>query len=125
MTTPTQEHEARPINTSLRLFDLVRFMRSELHEQNLITDDEYAWLCSSEMAMSESGGSPSPRRLEDYDQLRAELATCKEKAMILDYLHEHGYLSAAHDYFVSSPDGDKLETLTTEIIKTQAMKETK
>lgn len=60
------------INTNMRLFDLVRFMRSELHEQNLITDEEHAWLCHSEMATSKQGGSPSPRRLEDYDRLQRE-----------------------------------------------------
>ena len=65
----------QPINTHVRLFDLVRFMRAELHEQNLITDEEYSWLCAgSPMAISPRGGSPSPRRLEDYDDLRAELA---------------------------------------------------
>jgi hypothetical protein len=59
------------INTNVRLFDLVRYMRSELHEAQLINDDEYAWLCGgSEMAHSPKGGSPSPRRLEDYDAMR-------------------------------------------------------
>lgn len=62
------------MNTNIRLFDLVRFMRSELHEADLITDDEYFWLCSeAEMANSPTGGSPSPRRLEDYDELRGQL----------------------------------------------------
>lgn len=58
------------INTNKRLFDLVRYMRSALHEGGLITDHEYAWLCSgSPMASSESGDSPSVQRLEDYDDL--------------------------------------------------------
>ena len=62
------------INTNVRLFDLVRYMRSELHQAELITDDEYAWLCSgSEMANSPKGGSPSPRRLEDYDTMRGAI----------------------------------------------------
>jgi len=56
-------------------------MRSELHEQNLITDEEYAWLSGgSPMATDPKGGSPSPRRLEDYDALRARL-TAAEKAL--------------------------------------------
>lgn len=58
------------INTNRRLFDLVRFMRSELHEADLITDEEYSWLLS-EAPMAKGGGSPSPRRLEDYDRVKA------------------------------------------------------
>lgn len=62
------------INTHVRLFDLVRQQRSELHEADLITDEEYAWLSgAAPMANSKDGGSPSPRRLEDYDDIRAEL----------------------------------------------------
>ena len=62
------------INTNVRLFDLVRFMRAELHEADLITDEEYVWLCAeAPMAHSKQGGSPSPRRLEDYDDLHAQL----------------------------------------------------
>jgi len=57
-----------PINTNVRLFDLVRYARIMLHEDDLITDDEYAWLCAAPMA--QGPGSPSPRRLEDYDELR-------------------------------------------------------
>lgn len=58
------------INTNVRLFDLVRFMRSELHDANLITDQEYGWLCA-EAPMAKGQGSPSPRRLEDYDEVKA------------------------------------------------------
>ena len=60
------------INTNQRLFDLVRYMRSELHQAGLITEDEYMWLCL-EAPMARGPGSPSPRRLEDYDVLRARL----------------------------------------------------
>ena len=68
----------QPINTSLRLFDLVRFMRSELHEAELISDEEYGWLCyGSDMAVSPKGGSPSRARLEEYDEMRAELAALR------------------------------------------------
>ncbi len=73
-----QLEEARkkqPINTSLRLFDLVRFMRSELLEKELITEAEYSWLAhSSPMATTPKGGSPSRERLEEYDDLAAQLA---------------------------------------------------
>lgn len=62
------------INTNTRLFDLVRYMRAELHDADLITDAEYAWLTiDAEMAKSPEGGSPSPRRLEDYDYLKANM----------------------------------------------------
>ncbi len=60
------------INTNVRLFDLVRFMRSELHEAELITDQEYGWLCA-EAPMAKGQGSPSPRRLEGYDEIRAKM----------------------------------------------------
>lgn len=74
-TTSTTPRADAAINTNVRLFDLVRFMRSELHAAELITDDEYSWLChGAEMANSKAGGSPSPRRLEDYDGIRKQLA---------------------------------------------------
>ena len=67
------------INTNVRLFDLVRHCRACLHEEGLITDKEYAWLCAEAlMATSPSGGSPSARRLEDYDQLRERIKRLEE-----------------------------------------------
>jgi len=67
------------INTSYRLFDLVRYQRAELHRSGLITDEEYGWLCASDMAISPQGGSPSRQRLEDYDKLRVELDAVKKE----------------------------------------------
>ena len=59
------------INSNVRMFDLVRYMRSELHQAELITNEEYFWLCAeAELATSPNGGSPSRDRLEDYDELR-------------------------------------------------------
>ena len=73
------------INTSYRLFDLVRYMRSELHQAELITDEEYGWLCAeSEMATSPKGGSPSRQRLEDYDELRAQLTKANARVKELE-----------------------------------------
>lgn len=67
------EKSKKTVNTSERLFDLVRYMRAELHGADLITDEEYAWISGgSSMANSPQGGSPSPRRLEEYDQLKRE-----------------------------------------------------
>lgn len=79
------EKSKKTINTSERLFDLVRYMRSDLHVAGLITDDEYMWLCESPMAQSPQGGSPSPRRLEEYDQLKQEnkkLLTQRDELLI-------------------------------------------
>lgn len=77
----------QPINTHVRLFDLVRFMRSELARANLITEEEYAWLCF-ESPMARGEGSPSPRRLEDYDDLRAQLATLEASERKAHYERE-------------------------------------
>ena len=67
----------QPINTHKRLFDLVRFMRSELLEADLLTDNEYAWLYQHTFADDPKQGSPSLRRLEDYDDLRTQLAAAE------------------------------------------------
>lgn len=78
----------QPINTSLRLFDLVRYMRSELHQADLITDSEYGQLCAGPMAISPKGGSPSRLRLEDYDQLRVHNTKLLELAgTAIDFSH--------------------------------------
>lgn len=71
-----EARKKQPINTSLRLFDLVRYLRSDLLHAELITEEEYGWLAfESPMATSPKGGSPSRERLEEYDQLRATVAT--------------------------------------------------
>jgi hypothetical protein len=46
-----------------RLFDLVRYKRSELHTDGLISDDEYAWLVQADGHSKES-----VKRLETYDE---------------------------------------------------------
>lgn len=46
-----------------RLFDLVRHQRAELHDEGLITDEEYAMLASEQGAVE---------RLETYDELVKE-----------------------------------------------------
>lgn len=53
-----------------RLFDLVRWARSELHEAKLITDEEYA------MLVREKG---SVKRLESYDELAARLKEMEKR----------------------------------------------
>ncbi len=90
----------QPINTHVRLFDLVRQQRSELHQADLITDEEYAWLCSYDPLNGTKPGSPSRMRLEDYDQLREKLAACEgERNNLVKELNEvfgwsDGYLHA-------------------------------
>lgn len=77
-----ERDEARakqPINTHVRLWDLVRYVRAELHEDDLITDQEYANLCMGTKSDQKLPGSPSPRRLEDYDDLQKELAALRQQ----------------------------------------------
>ena len=69
----------KPEEINKRLFDLVRYSRAELHEQDLITDEEYSWLLA-DCELNKGGGSPSPRRLEDYDSIKL-----REKQMIEDF----------------------------------------
>lgn len=57
-----------------RLWDLVRHQRSELLDAELITRDEYVALLADETKDRQAQGSPSPRRLESYDELRARLS---------------------------------------------------
>lgn len=71
--------------THKRLFDLVRYARSPLHDAGLVTDEEYAWLC---LAESTGDGSPSARRLEDYDELKRKLADAKAAIVSLDIAAE-------------------------------------
>ena len=86
MSDATSNPYAPAINTSERLFDLVRYARRHLHDSNLISDSEYAWLCAgSPMAVSEAGGSPSPRRLEEYDQLIARVKRLEDAGNELLY----------------------------------------
>lgn len=59
-----------PLNQ--RLFDLVRYMRTELHVAGLITDDEYAALAQEHAAVA---------RLEDYDAAIAKIVLTKEMKM--------------------------------------------
>jgi hypothetical protein len=68
----------QPINTHRRLFDLVRNCRAQLHEENLITSEEYAWLCQHTFEDDPVSGSPSPRRLEDYDDLREKIRVLEQ-----------------------------------------------
>jgi hypothetical protein len=84
------------INTSERLFDLVRYMRGQLYEAELIDDREYFWLCSgSPMANSPKGGSPSRKRLEEYDEMRETIKTLKNENSLM--LHA---LQAIEERFV-------------------------
>lgn len=65
---------------NLRIYDLVRFMRHELHQEGLITDEEYAEL---------AGDSGSVKRLDDYDiviQKSREAAASKRPSGLVDSL---------------------------------------
>lgn len=83
-----------------RLLDLVRQTRSQLHEGELISDEEYVALTMI--------GSASARRLEDYDDLRAQLARCRLDSERLDWLES----SEFDKYFFSrtrSAEGMKFQ----------------
>jgi hypothetical protein len=59
-----------------RLIDLVRYMRAELHQKDLISDDEYTELL---------GVTGSPDRLRGYDILKASGdRIAKELKMLAD-----------------------------------------
>jgi hypothetical protein len=58
-----------PLNQ--RLFDLVRYCRAELHQQDLITDEEYTLLLAG------PDGKCSVSNLESYDDIRAKLTTLR------------------------------------------------
>jgi hypothetical protein len=67
MTTP--EGDVRqPLHQ--RAWDLLRQMRSELLDAELISREEYAWLLAEAPGASDKpgAGSPAPRRLETYDE---------------------------------------------------------
>lgn len=61
-----------------RMWDLVRAQRHQLLDANLITREEFAALLSDEPGPN----SPSPRRLESYDELRAQLDTLRARVAV-------------------------------------------
>lgn len=63
-----------------RMWDLVRVQRHALLDANLITRDEYAELLAAETSSQPGTGSPSPRRLESYDEVRAKLEQAETTA---------------------------------------------
>lgn len=80
-----EERKARAIAKELavetfphqRLWDLVRYCRSTLHQDNLVTDEEYVMLAEDH---------PAVERLEDYDELHARVKNLETK---LNSLTEH------------------------------------
>ncbi len=94
----------------VRLFDLVRQARGTLHEENLITDEEYAWLSGgSPLATDQKkNGSPSPRRLEDYDDLRDQLTALQAKVERLTFIGNTLRLDLEIDPSIASDDTPKM-----------------
>jgi hypothetical protein len=72
-----------PLVGADRLLDLVRYCRHQLHEEKLITDDEFAQLVNV--------GSASARRLEAYDALIEETRKLRllrvAAEQVLVYIH--------------------------------------
>jgi hypothetical protein len=59
------------LNENQRLRDLIRYCRHELHDEGLITDEEFAALVEV--------GSESARRLESYDAMRDQIEALHEE----------------------------------------------
>jgi hypothetical protein len=83
--TPASQEEPTPAHSTLplhqRAWDLLRQMRSNLLDENLISQAEYAWL-AAEAPGADAGagnGSPAPRRLETYDEHAARLKAAEAK----------------------------------------------
>lgn len=55
-----------------RCWDLLRQMRGHLSDEKLISMREYGWLVAETPGAS-GGGSPAPRRLESYDEMKDRL----------------------------------------------------
>ena len=71
-----------------RLFDLVRYARAMLHEDDLITDEEYAML---------AGDHPAVARLEEYDDLRVEVERLKRELDVCGYVERTDKLLSQRD----------------------------
>lgn len=68
----TEQHLAPTLDAlaaAQRMRDLVRQQRAELHQADLITDEEYAELCSDAGAVA---------RLESYDEIRGRLGRAED-----------------------------------------------
>lgn len=63
------ESIAQRIEFNQRMWDLVRFMRADLHNDGLITDEEYTELAQDHAAV---------KRLEDYDVLRLKMTAVND-----------------------------------------------
>lgn len=85
-----------------RLLNLVRYCRHQLHDENLITDDEFA-------ALLEEG---SAAKLETYDELRAQL---REVEAERDSFHKIALL-------VAHPKFENLEGQTRYVLGEQDVK---
>lgn len=62
-----------------RMWDLVRYTRATLLDDGLITLAEYTELCSAETRTTPNTGSPAPRRLESYDEVRGRMADVSDR----------------------------------------------
>ena len=81
-----------------RMWDLCRHQRAELLDANLITREEFSSLLSDETASKPGQGSPSARRLEIYDELRATSATLLKERDELDALHQEANALARRNF---------------------------
>ena len=96
---------AERLKCTERLLDLVRYMRIELHDAGLITDDEYVALATM--------GPESVQRLQTYDHVKRDAARyrwLRERRILRDDI----YVSLHHPpdmngKAVDHPHGDELD----------------
>lgn len=81
-----REENERLKSSRQRLFDLVRHCRIELHDEGLITDEEYAILADDPDSLS---------RLHGYDSLAEELARLRDERAV--HVGEIEHLRAEND----------------------------
>lgn len=71
--------------TPSRLFDLVYHQRHALHEEGLISDEEYGWLVEN--------GCGAAMRLETYDDMQSRLTACASTVAPAPYASDSAHVA--------------------------------
>lgn len=83
-----------------RMSDLVRYKRAELHNDGLISDEEYAEICQDHAAVA---------RLEGYDAIKEELKEARavvQKFMDLEYSRYRCEVGCTELFHIQDPIED-------------------
>jgi hypothetical protein len=90
----------------LRLFDLVRYMRAELHQAGLLDDMEYEFVCVEGATGNMAG---SVERLSTYDDIMAKLSRQNQVFELCKTALQH---SVPGDCYATGPlTGDRVQDL--------------